>query len=56
MLNVLDICHSLPVVRHCSGIRLRIRFRNVVTIVQPFTKMLMSLPNHVIGNRAMEAF
>ena len=56
MLSVLEACHSSRVGGHHSGIRPLIRYYNLVTIDQLFTKMLMSLLKHVIVAKDIGAF
>ena len=54
MLSVLEACHSSPVGGHLS--ELSTRFCSMGTIGKLFTKMLMSLPSHVIGGKEIEEF
>ena len=49
MLSVLEAFQSSPVGGHNSCIHTVHKFCSVGTIRKPFTKILMSLPSHVIG-------
>ena len=56
ILSVLEACHSSRVDGHHTGIGLPTRFCSVGNIGELFTKMLMSLPSHLISSKEMEEF